>query len=483
MFLNKNGMKKIFVILILNIVVFFSFSQESRYNEILEELLSNSNLKNASLGIYAENLSTGKVVFNHNSYTSLVPASVFKILPTSIAIELLGADYQFKTEFAYSGTISSSGELNGNLYIIGYGDPCLGSTNYNSHYGNFVDDCVSKIKALGIKKINGDIIADASYFGKINIPDTWIWEDLANYYGNPGSSLNYRDNLYKIHFKTSNINDAPTTINKIDPPDLDLDIDNQVKSSSTTWDEAFIFYGDKENERIIRGTLPWKKSDFPIKGSIPKPELYLSNVVNKALKNAGIIVTGTTKRTFETVSENRKVFYTVKSPKLLAIAKTTNLKSFNLYAEMLSYHIAKKTDKPYKDAVISILTSKGIDTQGLNIEDACGLSHFNSITAYQMTQWLKYIKQKSKYSSDFFSTLPVAGTSGTLSRYCIGTKAQNRLHAKSGSMTRVRAYAGYILNSAGEEIVFCFIANNYTCNNYGMRKLFENLFNQIAKAS
>ena len=150
---------------------------------------------------------------------------------------------------------------------------------------------------------------------------------------------------------------------------------------------------------------------------------------------------------------------------------------------MLSFHIAKEAGKLYKDAVISHLSSKGINTDGLNIEDACGLSHFNSITPIIMTQWLKYLRKQSAYSDEFFSTLPVAGTSGTLSRYCIGTKAQNRLHAKSGSMTRVRAYGGYILNSDGDEIVFCFIANNYTCNNYGMRKISENLFIEIAKIS
>jgi len=477
-------MKKTIIFLLVSFIVLLSSAQHKKtYDNILEELLSNSALKNASLGIYAENLNTGKVVFNHNSQASLVPASVFKILPTSIALEMFGPDHQFKTELAYSGSISTDGTLNGDLYIIGYGDPCLGSSNFSYHYGDLISDWVNKIKAEGIKKINGDIIADASYFDRINIPDTWIWEDLANYYGNPGSSLNYKDNLYYIHFKTGNTDGSPTTITKIEPDDLNLNIDNRVTSSSTTWDESFIFYGEGKNDRTIRGTLPWKKSDFSIKGSIPDPELYICKVLNGALNTAGISVSGENKRTFDIVDTPRKVFHTVLSPKLLTIAETTNLKSFNLYAEMLSFHISKEAGKPYKDAVLSHLTSKGVNTDGLNIEDACGLSHFNSITAYQMTQWLKYMRQKSTYGDEFFSTLPVAGTSGTLSRYCIGTKAQNRLHAKSGSMTRVRAYGGYILNSDGDEIVFCFISNNYSCNNYGMRKMFENFFIQIAEIS
>ncbi len=458
-----------------------SFTQNKSYSDLLNNLTKLPELQNASLGLYAENLNTGEIIFNHNSEISLVPASVFKILPTSIALELFSPEHKFKTELAYSGTITSDGSLNGNLYIIGYGDPCLGSTNYSNHYGDLISDWVSKIKQAGIKKINGDIIADASYFNKINIPNKWLWEDLANYYANPGSSLNYMDNLYFIHFQTGNIDGSPTKITKIVPDNLNLNIDNQVLSSSTTWDESFVFFGENKNDRTVRGTLPWKKSDFPIKGSMPDPELYLTKVLNDALTSSGINISGECKSSFENINEQRKVFHTVYSPELSKIVETTNFKSFNLYAEMLSYHIAKKTGKPYKDAVLSHLYSKGVNTDGLNIEDACGLSHFNSITAHQMTDWLKYMRKKSAYKDTFFASLPVAGTSGTLSRYCIGTKAQNRLHAKSGSMTRVRAYGGYILNSNGDEIVFCFIANNYACNNYGMRKIFENLFNKIAE--
>ena len=474
-------MKKIWILLFLVVMSAFTYSQTTSYDQLLDNLVAKTELKNASIGLYAENLNTGETIFNHNSEVSLVPASVFKILPTSIALELFGPEHTFKTELAYSGSIASDGSLNGNLYIIGYGDPCLGSTNYSNHYGDLISDWVSKIKQAGIKKINGDIIADASYFNRINIPNKWLWEDLANYYANPGSSLNYMDNLYLIHFQTGNIDGSPTKITKIVPNNLNLNIDNQVLSSSTTWDESFIFFGENKNDRIIKGTLPWKKSDFPIKGSITDPELYLTKVLNDALTSAGINISGNCKSSFEIVNEQRKVFHTVYSPELSKIVETTNFKSFNLYAEMLSYHISKKTGKPYKEAVLSHLNSKGINTDGLNIEDACGLSHFNSITARQMTEWLKYMRKKSTYKDTFFASLPVAGTSGTLSRYCIGTKAQNRLHAKSGSMTRVRAYGGYILNSNGDEIVFCFIANNYACNNYGMRKIFENLFNKIAE--
>ena len=289
------------------------------------------------------------------------------------------------------------------------------------------------------------------------------------------------DNLYYLHFKTGNTDGSPTSLIKVEPEDIGINFNNKVKSSSTTGDESFIYYTNSKTECEIRGTLPWNKSDFSIKGSMPEPEMYLIKSFNGELKSNGIIVTGKEKKNLSFDDKiSRKVFHTTYSPELIKIAELTNLKSFNLYAEMLARHIEKKTNKSYSDAVVDFWKSKSVNTDGLIVEDACGLSRFNGLTAFQMVEMLKYMRKKSLYGEQFFNTLPVAGTSGTLSRYCVGTKAQNRVHAKSGSMARVRAYAGYILNAKGEEIVFCFIANNYTCPNYKVRKIFEDLFVEIA---
>lgn len=480
-------MKKTIAFFVATLILSFLYAQSENYDKMLANLVKLPEFSNASLAVYAENMTTGSVVFNHNSRMSLAPASVFKIIPTSMALELFGSDYKFKTELAYTGTISSEGTLNGDLYIIGYGDPCLGSENFASHYnsgGILLQKWTNEVEKQGIKKINGDIISDISYFGDISIPDTWIWEDIANYYGNPGSTLCYKDNLYYLHFKTGMSDGSATFITRVEPADIGLTFENQVKSSSTSGDDSFIYYTSNKTELVVKGTLPWKNNDFKIKGSIPSPEMYLAKSFCNALRIGGILLLGKEKSV--SVIDNsimRKVFYTQYSPELIKIADATNLKSVNLYAEMLAIHIEKKTGKPWSDAVADFWKSKGVDVNGLIVEDACGLSRFNGLTAAQMCEILKYMRQKSVSGEKFFNTLPVAGTSGTLSRYCVGTKAQNRLHAKSGSMSRVRAYAGYILNASGDEIVFCFVVNNYTSTNYRIRKIFEDFFVEIANTS
>ena len=473
-------MKRLSVLFLVFSLCFNVFSQTKTAKDVLNDFISQSELKNASVSVYAENLTTNTLVFDYNSNLALAPASVLKLVPTSMALELFGADYKFKTELAYSGQISADGTLNGDLYIIGYGDPCLGSQNFTSTYGKdleILQTWTNEVKNLNIKKIKGNIIADISYFGEIPIPDDWIWEDIANYFGNQGSSLNFVDNLYYLHFKTGYTNGAATIITKIEPEGLGYKFDNQVLSSSTVWDDAYIYYTADKNQMQVKGNLVWKKNDFVIKGSIREPERYLVQAFSQNLNSNGISLDGNLKviSAFD-INVPRKVFHTTYSPKLSDIVDYTNIRSFNLYAEMLAHHIMKKTEKSWNESVVEFWKKKSIDTDGLELSDACGLSRFNAITTKQIVGMLKYMGLYSANKDKFFTSLPIAGTNGTMSRFCIGTKAQNRLHAKSGSIARVRSYAGYIYNSNGDEIVFAVVVNNHSANSYRIKKIFEDFF-------
>ena len=107
-----------------------------------------------------ENITTGEIVLDYNSNVSLTPASIQKLFTTTMAMEALGSSTRFKTKIAYSGTIEDS-VVNGDLYIIGGGDPCLGAERYSSIYGEDIfDTWTEKVKEAGIKKINGNIISD-----------------------------------------------------------------------------------------------------------------------------------------------------------------------------------------------------------------------------------------------------------------------------------------------------------------------------------
>jgi D-alanyl-D-alanine carboxypeptidase/D-alanyl-D-alanine-endopeptidase (penicillin-binding protein 4) len=104
----------------------------------------------------------------------------------------------------------------------------------------------------------------------------------------------------------------------------------------------------------------------------------------------------------------------------------------------------------------------GIRTDGLFIEDGSGLSPLNAINAAGMTNLLFYMKHKAKHFNEFYASLPAAGKDGTIKKYFLEPEFDGTMRAKSGSMTRVRSYAGYLDADSGRELIFCIIVNNFS---------------------
>jgi D-alanyl-D-alanine carboxypeptidase/D-alanyl-D-alanine-endopeptidase (penicillin-binding protein 4) len=132
-------------------------------------------------------------------------------------------------------------------------------------------------------------------------------------------------------------------------------------------------------------------------------------------------------------------------------------------------------------AIEDYLENAGCDIHQIFMQDGSGLSRYNSISAKLMTDYLIYLKKNGKYFNDFYNTLPVAGSKGTLRNYFKGTVAENNIHAKSGYMSRVRSYAGYVKTKSDREVAFCFIVNNYSFSDGDMRTKMHEIMLKLAE--
>jgi len=450
-------------------------------------------LKNASIGFLLVDLKTGKEIANFNPDMSLSPASTLKLFSTATALELFGDEHRFETKIQYDGTIDNQGILHGNIYIKGGGDPVLGSKHFEDDYNNpfFITDWVNKIKSLGITKIDGAIVGDAQYFSMNIIPRLRAWEDMANYYGIGACGLSIYDNLFEITLRSGPKAGDTTYIDKIEPNIPGIRFQNYVKASDSRRDEAFVFGEPYNYERVIRGSIPKASSDFIIKAALPDPAHFAALELENYLKSANIEITNPATTIRRLSLENkysprqRKNVHTTYSPTLSEIVNTTNKISYNLYPEHLLVHIGKKMlgtndCESGTDAVRQFWASKGMDTDGMFMNDGSGLTRYNSLTARQFVFLLKYMKSKSKYYEAFNNSLPVAGKSGTLRNLCKGTNAADNVRAKSGSISKVRAYSGYVNALSGEELAFTILVNNYTCSDSEMRKMLEKLMVDMA---
>ncbi len=477
-------MRKLVVFVCLNLLwLNFVFAQP--YNYLARALAARPQYRYGQVAAVVKNLSTGQLLVKYNATKFVIPASTQKLFTTSAAMFLLG-NTRLKTYLQYDGRITDS-TLYGNLYIFGQGDPSLGSRNFEQ--GDFWDLWVKAVKNLGIKRIHGNIIADASYFDQYPVPKKWTWEDLGNYYGAAPTALCIYDNMYKIYFRTGKYRNSPTAIVKIEPEIPGLKIQNFVKSAYIHSDKSYIIGAPYCNERIAIGYLPAGRDSFIVKGSIPDPPLFLAQQLKNKLIENNIMVDGqaiTTRLDSDvTPIELRKTFLTHYSPPLDSIIARTNHKSINLYAEVLLNLLGKKfagqgTTQSGLHVVYRFLDSLGIDTNQLHLVDGSGLSRYNSITAWSLFTLLEKI-YFSQHRDRFMATLPVAGINGTLKYVGRNTYLQGRMFAKSGSMNRVRAYAGYLKNAKNQTLAFVIILNNFTCSQRLARKNIEHFLLQISQ--
>jgi serine-type D-Ala-D-Ala carboxypeptidase/endopeptidase (penicillin-binding protein 4) len=434
----------------------------------LKSLLSDSTMRHGSISFCILDGGCGKTVFEYNPDKSLIPASIMKLLTSAAALELLGPDHTFKTKIGYSGSlVKGSGLLDGDIIITGGGDPTLGSSRFPAYYNDFISGWIKEIKNARIRKVTGRVISDDSYFDYMPVPAKWLWEDAGNYYGAGAYGLSVYDNTYEIHFKTS-ADSTRQVITGISPPECSFQFMNWMVAAGTS-DEGYVFAAPYSTNGWLSGSLPASPDDYILKASIADPPMIMARILDQKLKESGIKIKGspTTVRLMQKgVSGKVTQIAEVSSPPLKEIIASLNHESVNLYAEHLVKELGREmlqsgTTASGIEVVRQFLAGAGINTGGLFIEDGSGLSPLDAIDAGSMTQLLFYMKSKSKNFKVFLESLPAAGNEGSLKNNFKNPAFEGRLYAKSGSMTRVRSYAGYLKAASGKDLIFCIIVNNF----------------------
>jgi D-alanyl-D-alanine carboxypeptidase/D-alanyl-D-alanine-endopeptidase (penicillin-binding protein 4) len=482
----------VFILLLPNQVLAQVVPQDSIKNSIqkaIEKLAADADLINASVSFMVKDLKTGKEVSYYNPDMSLVPASVLKTVTTATALEVLGGGYTFKTELQYSGYIDTHCVLHGDVYIKGGGDPALGSRFFTQHYFEpfFMDIWADAIVQLGIDSINGRVIADDLLFGVEPTPSTWTYGDLGNYFGASPCALSIYDNTCFLTFSTSANAGDSAVLQCVDPYVPEMEFLNFVKGANVFDDFSTITGAMYDDYRVITGSLPKSKDEYEVRGSLPDPARQAAFELTMALnrKNVRLKTNYTTTRQLlhekQNTKSERTSFYTMHSPSVSSIVYWTNLVSMNLFAEHLLYGVSlAKTGLANAEsgsaAVINFWAKKGINTKGMYMHDGSGLSRYNAVSARHLTDIFKYMAVNSKYGKTFEGSLPVAGKSGTLSRICRKTAAEGRVMAKSGTIQRVKTFAGYVKTISGKKLAFALLVNNFNCSTAEMVKKIEKVF-------
>jgi serine-type D-Ala-D-Ala carboxypeptidase/endopeptidase (penicillin-binding protein 4) len=417
----------------------------------------------ATVSMLLYNVKTGKTIAACNPDMAVMPASLFKLITTATALEMLGPDFRFTTKLEYSGKVTN-GTLNGDVIIRGGGDPTLGSRHLSKNQTDFLKDWVAMVKKAGIQKIDGRIIADASVIDDENVSPYWLWEDLGNYYAAGCYGLNVFDNSYTLFLRSENTGSTPTVL-FTDPVLPEMVFDNHLLAASNSKDSAYLYGIPYDWKRTIHGSIPANRDQFSIRGDLPDPPLVTANIFRQALVNQGVEVEGLATTFRNSLIERLPVTVLgrYQSIPLSDIITITLEKSDNQYAECLLRQLAVSTGQcPATfqrsiQIVRSYWASKQMDVSSLNVGDGSGLSPYDRVSARFLSEVLRYMVTASRHASLFETLLPLAGKQGTVAGFLKNTSLEGRLRLKSGSNSMTLNYAGYYPTAEGLKVIVMMV--------------------------
>lgn len=443
----------------------------------IDGLIQQTGWRQASWSVLAVSLEHGDTLYAHNPGLALAPASNMKLFTTAAALYYLGPDFRYGT-FLMTGGEVTNGVLQGDLVLYGTGDPTLADRfgGRRLAWQAFADT----LSALGITRITGDVVGDASYFEGGGTPQGWQTSYMNASYAAPSSALSYAENVATVQVAPGAQAGWRPEVTLV-PGGQGIAVVNNAKTVAggrttirirrSAYDGPVVITG-----QIARGAAPVVRAVV-----VSDPERFAAAALRYELEERGIVVDGGVRGVTspaESPVTGRSVFAPAfreqaplrvlavhTSPPLIEILNVINHKSHNMMAEQALRTVGRVatgsgTVEGGARAVRAML-DREIDSGApdqLAIYDGSGLSVLNRASARSFIQLLDAMADSPMWQS-FWSSLPEAGAPGGLRRM-YRTAAEGNLRAKTGTINHVSALSGYVRAANGERIAFSIVAND-----------------------
>lgn len=431
------------------------------------------------------NVSKSKVIYSYNAHTSLMPASVQKLLTTGAGFARLGSDFRFTTRLCMRGEVDREGVLHGNIYIIGGGDPMLGSYRYRqTTIDSLFDGWYRSLKKKGVKRVDGRICFITNIFDEQPLHDSWQWGDVGNYYAAGVSGLNFHENMYFVYFNPGSKLGFPASSVRTVPKNIGINGRCEVTTGPEGSGDKVVIYGSPTSpDRLYRGTVPIHSKEFRVRGAMPDPAQRCADMFASYLRTQGISVPANGMHVY-TQPDSLRAVLDYHSSDYYTLAQYTNLTSNNIYAESIFKYLGyqrynKGSFHNGAKAVADWLKEKRLNLGGVRIEDGSGLSRLNRVTTDFLCHYLAMVAHEP-FAMDFLRSLAVAGESGTAKNLLPNLPPNVKVHIKTGSFDGAKSYAGYIDAANGDQLAFAIISNGHECSSAAVSEKMNKVLYKIA---
>lgn len=377
---------------------------------LIDSVISQSKFRSAEFGVLVVNPQTADTLFSHNAGKLFIPASNMKIITSAVALKQLGPGFKYQTTFAARGSVRDS-VLNGDLIVIGRGDPSVNDT-LRGNAMNVMYGFADSLRARGIKRITGAIVSGGNAFPDSIHGESWGWDDLGEYYGAGTDELFFNDGM------------APT-----------------FPKAGGGLDSLF-------------------------SGPSPDPDRNYLNALALGLTRRGLTIGGgVAAKSLDPLPAIDTLFVFHSLP-LREILPAFLKPSQNQFGELLMKTVGlERAGSGTADSALRIyrqqLLAWGIEPDGFVLRDGSGLSPHDLLTPETVVRVLATMAKDPDFQL-YYSAMPIAGVDGTIRNRMKGTPAQGNIHAKTGTLQHAISLSGYVTTSDGVRLIFSILCNNFT---------------------
>lgn len=403
-----------------------TFIRVATSNDVLAEDLISVVQESPEASCLVVHASSGEEVFNHNGTLPLVPASAQKLVTGAAALEALGEGFTFTTVVAAESIVD--GVVEGDLWLIGGGDPILATKRYigrypEAHAFTDLEVLADAVLAAGITEIRGGVIGDEGRYDLERAVGSWPPRFIDQNQTGPLSALSVNDGFSRY-------------------PD-----DNEANQLATRSDQP------ATNSAGIFDDL------LEARGVIPRGSPSVGEAPNGLTEIA-----------------------TIESPPMTEVVGQMLANSDNSTAELLLKEIGLAAgDGPSTDAGAAasgvLMTRAGFKMAGVSVADGSGLSSDNNLTCDLLIDLL----DKAGPESAIAGGLAIGGQRGTLRERFVSADVNGKIRGKTGSLNEVSALAGFAEAANGDILTFAYIANQLELNPNRAHAIQEDLGEELVE--
>lgn len=429
----------------------------------IEAVTSRRAFTSALWGIEVRGLRTGRVLYARAADKNLRPGSAMKLVTTAAALDALGPEARLRTTVESAARLDDTGDLEGDLFLVGRGDPSLSGRFALGRITAGLEDLADQLWAAGLRRVEGRLIGHEGAFEGERRGSDWTWEDLVWSYGAEASALSFNDNAARLRLRPGARAGDPAVLEQEPASDQ-----FRVTSTATTAPAG------SKSEPVLDQPLPnlFRLSgtvaigDRPWEGevAIADPARYATAMFAAVLKARGIQVAGELATTSDPLPGGSRALAFRDSPPVGELLKVVNKESQNLHAEILLRLLGQKvkglgTAEAGTEAAREFLARSGVAAEAFSLEDGSGLSRSDLLSAHGLAGLLVAM-DRHPFGRVYRDSLAEPGQKGTLEHRL--ARMAGRLQAKTGTLRFVNALAGYLSAADGDRLAFAIIVNNHT---------------------